>query len=93
MKKYILDKAITHKRRNIMHSTSPAEMKAKLLSLQENKLRKQYPDEDAWRAPRNIADSMGCVGMAMNQLQNYASMLENLPTDQLKKLYETAVCE
>ena len=76
-----------------MHLISPIEMKAKLLSLQENKLRKRYPHEDAWRAPRNIADSMGCVGIAMVQLQNYASMLENLPADQLKKLYETAVCE
>ena len=76
-----------------MSKPTLSEMKNKLYAFEETRLKQRYPDDDAWRAPHSIADSMGCVGIAMYQLQDYASMLQHLPEDQLIELYETTVPE
>ena len=64
-------------------------IKKELIDAEETRLRKQYPFEDAWRAPRNIADSMGCVGCAMYLLDDYARSLTAKTGDALLRLYKS----
>lgn len=58
-----------------------------LYQREKARLEKQYPQDDAWRAPRNIADSMGCVGYAMFALEQYQSMLDGLSDHKIALLY------
>ena len=58
-----------------------------LYQREKARLEKQYPQEDAWRAPRNIADSMGCVGCAMFALEQYQSKLDGLSDLEIALLY------
>lgn len=70
-----------------MRTQTIEEMKKALYALEKARLRNQYPHEDGWRAPRNIADSMACVGYAQILLNNYESMLNSLSETALVSLY------
>ncbi len=63
-------------------------IKSELLAAEEQKLRQQYPDDDAWRAPRNIADSMGCVGCAQTMFENFTRKLSRMTDTEIIEMYQ-----
>ncbi|MBR6514949.1 MAG: hypothetical protein IKT46_08980 [Clostridia bacterium] len=62
-------------------------IKSELLEAEEKRLRQIYPDYDSWRAPQNIADSIGCVGYAQVLLNNFKAKLNNMTDTEIIKLY------
>ena len=62
-------------------------MRAALIEREERRLREQYSDEDAWRTPRNFADSMMCVGYAMFVLNHYKEKVEKMSETTVINLY------
>lgn len=63
-------------------------IKLELLEAEKKKLREQYPDDDAWRAPRNIAEKMRCVGSAQMVLNNFEQKLSCMTDTEIIKMYK-----
>jgi len=63
-------------------------LKSELLAVEEKRLREQYPDEDAWRAPRNMGETMGCVGCAQIMLNNFEEMLNRMTDTEIIKMHK-----
>lgn len=63
-------------------------LKSELLEAEEKRLREKYPADDAWRAPVNIADTMGCVGCAQVMLNHFEQKLNGMTDTEIIKIYE-----
>jgi hypothetical protein len=63
-------------------------IKQDLIAAEAACLRKQYPNEEDWRGPRNFAESMMCFGYASCLLDNYKTKLNEMSSEELIKLYK-----
>ena len=84
-KQVVNDKEKTSVRKN---NPQIERIKLELLEIVEKRLRERYPDGDAWRPPSNFADTMGCVGCAQAELDNYKRALEEMSDEEVVNLYK-----
>ena len=70
---------------------SRSEIEKLLYDIEEKLLKKKYPDYDAWRTPQNLADSMGCIGFAIVELNNYENRLKNMSDEEILDLYKSSI--
>lgn len=62
-------------------------IRRELIKSEENRLKKLYPQKDAWRDPKSVADSMRNIGCAKVMLNKYSEKLAGISYDKIRKLY------